>query len=102
MNAETNSAPAAEADALVWKTVTYPLLFPVGDVKELIFREPNGEELEAIDELGLQEGVDPNIRQVNQIIRILSGQSIDIVRKMNKRDIEGASKAMVPLLEGAI
>lgn len=98
MNAETNSAVA-------WGEARYPLLFPVpvdggAQISELVFREPDGEALEAIDELGIKEGPNeqPSIKQINMLISILSGQPIEIVRKMNKRDIEGASKAFAPLL----
>lgn len=88
----------------VWKTVAYTLLFPVGEVKELTFVEPDGEKLEAIDGLGLpeEEGKNPTIKQVNAMISILSGQPIEVIRKMNNRDIKAASEAMVPLLDGAI
>ncbi|TBG03774.1 hypothetical protein [Rhizobium leguminosarum] len=85
-----------------WAESKFGLTFPVGDLKELAFVEPNGEALEAIEGVGLEEGKNPTIKQTIAIISILSTQPIDVIRKMNQRDIKGAAEAMVPLLEGAI
>lgn len=99
MNAETNSAVA-------WGEARYTLLFPIpveggAQISELVFREPDGEALEAIDELGIKEGPDekPTMKQINALLSIMSGQPIEIIRKMNKRDIMGASEKFAPLLE---
>jgi hypothetical protein len=93
MTAENNPVP-------VWKEITYPLIFPIGDLKTLTFREPNGEVLEIIDELGIEEGKAPSVRQTIAIISALSGEPIEAIRKLNQRDIEGAANASVPLLGG--
>jgi len=93
MTAENNALP-------VWKEIKFPLLFPVDDLKELTFREPNGEVLEIIDDLGIEEGKAPTIRQTIAIISALSSVPIEVIRKLNQRDIEGAANASVPLLGG--
>ncbi len=91
MSAETNVLP-------VWAEIKHPLIFPVGDLKELTFREPNGEALEAIEDLGVEDGKAPTVRQTIGIISALSGVPVETIRKFNQRDIEGAANACVPLL----
>lgn len=91
MTAETNDLP-------VWKEQTYTLIFPIGDMKTLTFREPNGEALEAMEDLAIPEGAKPTIKQTIAIISILSGVDTATIKKFNQRDILGAGEAMVPLL----
>jgi hypothetical protein len=91
---------AEKAD--IWQTVTYPLLFPIPveggpSITELVFDEPNGEKLEAIE--AATEGEGRKLAQTLAMLSILSGQPIAIIRKLNQRDIKGASEAIVPLLE---
>ncbi|TBB53791.1 phage tail assembly protein [Rhizobium ruizarguesonis] len=102
MNDQTTPAPNSTADAAPWKTIVYPLTFPVGDLTALTFREPDGETLEAIEDIGLEDGKAPKIKQINALVSILSGVPIEAVRKMHQSDIKAASEAMVPLLDGAI
>ncbi|EPE98441.1 phage tail assembly protein [Rhizobium grahamii] len=83
-----------------WATITYPLIFPVGDLTTLTFSEPNGEALEAIDELGIEEGKTPSVRQTMGLISALSGVPVETIRKFNQRDIKGAANALVPLVTG--
>ena len=93
MNAEQNS----------WGVSPLKLKFPVtteaGTITEIIMREPNGEALEAIDDLNMQEGERPTMRQTLALIRILSGISKDVTDKMHRDDIMGAMEALGPLLE---
>lgn len=93
MTAENNALP-------VWKEIKFPLTFPVGDLKELVFSEPNGEVLEAIDELGMEEGKNPSIRQTIGLISALSGIPRETILKLNQRDILGAANACAPLVGG--
>lgn len=100
-------APAPPAGPRAWGTVTYPLIHPIpvdGGLKlmEIVFSEPNGEALEAIDELGMDEGKSPTIKQTLGLIRALSGQPKAITDKMHALDIKGASEAVGPLLQGAM
>jgi hypothetical protein len=100
MNAETDKPD-------VWAETTYFLLFPVtvegaDKVASLTFSEPNGEQLEAIDDIGLEEGANPKIGQIMTMISIMSGTPIETVRKMHAKDIKGAAEAFSPLLEGVI
>lgn len=98
MNAE-NNAP------LTWGKLKYTLLFPVSipnhpTITEIVFSEPNGEALELIDALGIEDGKDPTVTQALGLLRALSGQPKAVTDKMHMRDIAGASKAISPLLEG--
>lgn len=86
------------ANLPAWATVTYPLIFPVGDLTTLKFREPTGEVLEVIDELGIEEGRTPSVRQTIDLISALSGVPVETIRKLNQRDIKGAANALVPLV----
>lgn len=89
-----------------WGVNSVPLEFPVklGDqtISEITLREPNGEALEAIDDLGLKEGEAPSMRQTLALIRILSGVGKSVTDKMHARDIAKVGEALGPLLVAAM
>lgn len=100
---ENEHVAPAEAKPPVWAETSYPLLFPIAleggvELRRLLFREPNGEVLEAIEELGLTDGKDPTIKQALGLIRAMSGQPKAVTDRMHKKDIMGASEILAPLL----
>jgi hypothetical protein len=88
------------ANMPAWAEIKLSLTFPIDGFDSLTFREPNGEALEAIENLGIEPGSAPTIGQTMGIISALSGLHIDDIRKLNHRDIKAASEVMVPLLSG--
>ena len=100
-----NQSPPAAAGTPKWEEFTHPLLYPVPTegqtLASVTFREPDGEALEAIDNLNLDPGKPMRVSQVLGIIAALSGIPIDTVRKFHARDIRALGEAASPLLEGA-
>jgi hypothetical protein len=109
MTENNSAAPAAQlaATAPVWGEQTYTLLFPIplddgNTVTKLVFREPNGEALEAIDELGVVEGKKPTVRQALGMVRALANVPKVVTDRMHQMDITRAMEAVGPLLDGVV
>jgi hypothetical protein len=88
-----------------WKTTVHVLKYPVTladkQFAAVTLREPDVDALEAIDELGIVEGVTPNIRQLRGIIVALADAPNEVIGKLHKDDLTALGELCVPLLEGA-
>lgn len=87
-----------------WKSTSYPLKFPrtVDGKKytEISFTEPDVDGIEAIEELGLEEGKDLTIKQIRALIVILSGVPNKVLGKCHRDDLMGMGEILGPLLDG--
>ena len=87
-----------------WKTIVVPLKHPITvegtTYDRAVLREPDVETLEALDEIGMKEGVDPTVAQSRRAIVALTGLPDAVVRKMHMVDFNTVSGAVVPLMEG--
>lgn len=88
-----------------WASVTVNLQYPVtrddGTVIEKItMREPNGLALEEIDEIGVEQGKNPGVRETLAIIRALAGIEKDVTDGLHRRDVLALGEAIAPLLLG--
>jgi hypothetical protein len=86
-----------------WRGTKVPLDFPIteGD-KTFAFielREPDADALEAIEDAGFQEGVQPTNRQLKQSIQALSKWPMERVGKLHRKDFARVTEACVPLLQ---
>lgn len=87
---------------MIWKTVTHTLAYPVmiGDKRTsaVTLREPDVDALEAIEELGIEEGGQPKISQLRGMIAAMSDVSNEVIGKMHRDDLTGLGELLVPLL----
>lgn len=89
---------------MTWKTKTHVLKFPVtlGDktYAAVTLREPDVDALEVIEELGIEEGKRPTIRQARGLIAALADVPTEALGKMHKDDLAELGEMVAPLLEG--
>ena len=90
------------AEKMNWGSVTVPLKYQVeteaGPIKEITMREPDGEALEAIEEVGMVEGEKPKMRQILATVSILSGLPKSVINRLHRDDITEVVSSMAPLL----
>lgn len=100
MTAEVKTDTAAAAP--VWADVKVPLKFPIplpggGSLTELVLREPNAEQLEAIEQITIDEK--RQTAQLRLIVATLAGVDPEPLKKLNARDYMALAEASGPLLE---
>lgn len=87
-----------------WKVDVVPLLHPikVGELSltEIALREPDLEALEMIEEAGFVLDQRPTVKQIRTVIQALSGQPIEVLRKLHRDDFTTLTERATPLVTG--
>jgi len=97
--APTNAALPSWIEVKV--TLAYPITLPDGGkLENIVLREPKAGALEAIEDLNLEPGKSPTVKQLNCIFAALSGLPIEVIREVHKSDFRQLVETSIPLLEG--
>lgn len=88
-----------------WREETVQLVHPVqvGGVPytHITVREPSVAALEAIESLGIEDGVDPNVRQLRGLIAALAVEPERVILALHRVDFERLQGVVVPFLEAS-
>lgn len=92
-------------DTHVWQEVTYVLTYPItidgGEpITAITLREPDLEALEAMSDLGLEDGKRLTVRQTAAIVAALSRLPLASVRKLHRDDFGAIVELAAPLAFG--
>ena len=86
---------------MAWKTHTHSLLHAVNhegrSYSTITLSEPDADALEAIDELGIEEGKRPSVRQLKGFIAAIA-DTPDIVGKLHRDDFIALQEIAIPLV----
>lgn len=87
-----------------WKTKTVSLAHPIkiGErtVREIKLREPDVDALEQIEDLKLEPGKRPTIRQIKGMVVAMGGEPAEVIGRVHRTDMEALAAAMFPLFTG--
>jgi hypothetical protein len=88
-----------------WKTITHTLTHPINcagkTYDRITLREPDVDALEAIEELGLEEGAKMGIKQLRGVIVALCDLDDAAIGKMHRTDLMAMGELIAPLLSGS-
>ena len=94
--------PDTHTPVATWRTVEHKLIHPVagadGNVSSVIFKEPDIEALEKIDDLNIMEGKPLKVAQIRGIIGALSGLPDEVLKRIHRDDFAALGDKAVPLL----
>lgn len=85
-----------------WRTEKVPLDYPITDGDKTFtfieLREPDADALEAIEDAGFVEGIQPTNRQLKLSLQALSKWPMERIGRLHRKDFAKATAAVVPLL----
>lgn len=90
---------------MIFRTATHTLTGPIDHEEKtygaITVREPDVDALEEIEELGIEEGKKPTLRQLRGIISALADAPHEVIGKLHRDDFTALVELTVPLLGGS-